>query len=122
MNYGLETWVPVVAMLGVLIWGLRLISKVLLAPQGKTENPLIASALSESNDAGNKTSFSRVSGAIGSIALASFVTGLGLWIFFALNQSDVSIIGRLSNISTYLLGGASLFAPYAFNQLKGLFG
>jgi len=85
---------------------------------------MIASALTEKNDPDNGISFSRVSGAIGSVGLAAFMSGLGLWVFFALNSApdgSASLVARLDELRVYLLGSAALFAPYAANQINGLF-
>ncbi|MDF3414416.1 hypothetical protein HKX54_08115 [Sulfitobacter sp. M57] len=120
-----ETVIPVVVSLAVLIWGLRLLSATLLAPVDGAGRPLIASALTEKNDPQNGTSFSRVAGAIGSIGLASFVTGLGIWVFFALNNAEIAkppMIEQLSELWPYIGAAGSLFAPYAFNQLSAVFG
>ena len=106
----------------VLFWGLRLLSVVLLTPQGKGENPpLIASALTEKSNPQEPISFSRVAGAIGAISLAAFMAGLGFWIFFAINAKDTTMIDRLQGLSTYFLGGAAMFSPYGFNQLSKIF-
>lgn len=123
MSYGLEVWVPVAGMVLVLIWGLRLLSKILLSSKTDTATqPMIASALTEKNADGEPASFSRVAGAIGAVALASFMAGLGLWIFFGINATEDVLIERLESLGTYFLGGAALFAPYAFNQLSKVFG
>ncbi|MEH6523594.1 hypothetical protein [Sulfitobacter sp.] len=130
MDYGLNTWIPVLVTLGILIWGLRLLSSILLAPHVQTTRPMMASALTEKKDPDHGISFSRVSGAIGSIGLAAFMSGLGLWVFFALNtEGSVSTVGesvtsplaRLAELEVYLWGSAALFAPYAANQINGLF-
>jgi hypothetical protein len=46
---------------------------------------------------------------------------VGLWIFFVIYIEDMMMIDRLSKLSTYFLGGAALFAPYAVNQLSKVF-
>lgn len=117
-----DVWLPIVVTLMVLFWGLRLVSATLTAPKDQARKPVITEALVEKNDPDGKVSFSRVAGSIGSIALASFVTGLGVWIFFAINDPDAARIQKLSDLWPYLTGGAALFAPYAFNQLSSIFG
>lgn len=122
MVYGAETWVPIVGMIAVLIWGLRLLSRVLFENRQSSDNTsLIASALTEKSAENEPTSFSRVAGSIGAVSLAAFMAGLGLWVFFAISDEDATMIDRLSKLSTYFLGGAALFAPYAFNQLSKVF-
>ncbi|SLN62322.1 hypothetical protein [Pseudooctadecabacter jejudonensis] len=145
MTSQFATWVPVLVTLGILIWGLRLLSAILLAPNVQTTRPMLASALTEKKDPENGISFSRVSGAIGSIGLAAFMSGLGLWVFFALNDGSMltvadtttgaddtvdpttghgvagSPLARLRELEVYLWGSAALFAPYAANQINGLF-
>jgi hypothetical protein len=69
------------------------------------------------------TSYSRLSGFVGAIVLASFLWGLGnviLYKAFAENGPE-EIQSLLSSIGSFFLAGAALFAPYAFNQLKGVF-
>jgi len=109
-------------MIAVLIWGLRMLSRVLFETRQPTDDTsLIASALTEKSAENEPTSFSRVAGAIGAVSLAAFMAGLGLWVFFAISDQDATMIDRLSKLSTYFLGGAALFAPYAFNQLSKVF-
>ena len=69
----------------------------------------------------DETSFSRVAGMIGAIVLACFIWAVGnviLYKAFA-NIDDVKSI--LSSITPFILSGASLFAPYAFNKLSSVF-
>lgn len=120
-DFNLDTWLPVAVTLLVLFWGLRLVSATLLSTGNEASMPMIAGALTEKNDPNGKTSFSRVAGSIGSVGLAAFVIGLGVWVFFALNDEDPERVQRLSDIWPYLGGGAALFTPYAFNQLSNVF-
>lgn len=79
--------------------------------------------LSLHESSGSKqTSYSRVSGMVGAIVLATFLWSLGnIVLFKAIAQPDD--IGKLlENVGAFFLAGASLFAPYAFNQLKNIFG
>lgn len=122
-NFSPETWLPVLVMLGVLFWGLRLVSATLMSPANQASKPLIAGALTEKDDPNGKISFSRVAGSIGSIGLAAFITGLGIWVFFAINDpEDTKRIEQLGQLWPYIGGGSALFAPYAFNQLSKVFG
>lgn len=113
-----EVWLPITVTLLVLFWGLRLVSTTLQAPATGPERPVISDAIAEKSDPDGKTSFSRVAGSIGSITLASFVCGLGIWIFFALNDPEPSKLGKLAEVVRYILASSALFAPYAFNQLS----
>jgi hypothetical protein len=73
------------------------------------------------SDRSDDTSYSRVAGMIGAIVLACFIWAVGniiLYKAFA-NIDDVKSI--LSNITPFILSGASLFAPYAFNKLSSVF-
>ena len=117
-----DVWLPIAITLMVLFWGLRLVSTTLMVPRDEALKPVISEAFVEKNDPSGKMSFSRVAGSIGSIALASFVTGLGVWIFFAINDPDPTRIQKLSDLWPYIRGGAALFAPYAVNQLSSIFG
>ena len=74
--------------------------------------------------AADPTSYSRIAGAAGAIVLACFLWGLGNIILFkAFEAGGITAIKELlQNVGIYFLAGASLFAPYAFNQLKAAFG
>lgn len=65
-------------------------------------------------------SASRMIAMFGLLVLAVVLLGIGnaiTWSLFVENK-----VPALDGIGTYLLGGAALFAPYAFNQLKSVFG
>ncbi len=74
--------------------------------------------------AADPTSYSRIAGAAGAIVLACFLWGLGNVILYkAFDAGGAAAIRELlQNVGIYFLAGASLFAPYAFNQLKAAFG
>lgn len=121
----LRSVLPVLGMIFVLIWGLRLLNTVLMSRHGaRADRVMMVEALSEKTEGGQEaTSFSRVSGAIGAIALASFFTGLGLWILLKLDSEKANDIPTLLNgIWNFIWAGAALFAPYAFNQIGRIFG
>ncbi len=65
-------------------------------------------------------SASRMIAMFGLLVLAVVLLGIGNAITWSLFVE--SKIPPLDGIGTYLLGGAALFAPYAFNQLKSIFG
>lgn len=86
-----------------------------------TEKSLInEQALTESERNG-VTSYSRVSGLIGAVILATFFWGLGNIILYKAIISPSEITTLLSSVGSFFLAGSSLFVPYAFNQLKGVF-
>jgi hypothetical protein len=115
-------WLSVVAMSSVLIWGLRLVSKILQTQDnGK---PFLARALSEKGEPpksgdDNDPSFSRVAGALGAVGLAATFVGIGYWVMYELYfGTDLT---KLSNLNLYFLSGSALFLPYAFNRLASIF-
>lgn len=67
------------------------------------------------------TSYSRVTGLIGAIILATFFWALGNVVIYKsfVNVSDVKEL--LSNMGGYITSGAALFAPYAVNKLTNVF-
>jgi hypothetical protein len=84
--------------------------------------PAVATATGVATDpAIDNTSYSRLSGFIGSIVLACFLWAIGnILIYLAMTDME-SATKFMSAMSTYFLAGASLFAPYAFNQLSAIF-
>lgn len=64
-------------------------------------------------------SASRLIAAFGLMVLAAMILGIGYGIMSSLFTK--SEIPNLSGLRPYLLGGAALFAPYAFNQIKEAF-
>ena len=74
--------------------------------------------------AADPTSYSRIAGIAGAIVLACFLWALGNIILFkAFEVGGIAAIKELlQSVAVYFLAGASLFAPYAFNQLKAAFG
>ncbi len=70
------------------------------------------------------TSYSRVSGLIGSVVMAAFFWAIGNVILYKAFSADgiAEISTLLTSLGTYFLAGSSLFVPYAFNQLKSAFG
>jgi hypothetical protein len=66
-------------------------------------------------------SYSRVAGAIGAIVLASFFWAVGNVILYKAFSSISDIRELVSSLGTFFLAGASMFLPYAFNQLRAVF-
>jgi len=69
------------------------------------------------------TSYSRVAGFVGTIVMASFLWALSnIIVYKAFVQGGTDEIQKiLSSVGSFFLAGASLFAPYAFNQIKSAF-
>lgn len=111
----------VVAMTGVLIWGLKHVSRELGTVNPSTQRTLMADALSERAGVDEKTSFSRVSGALGAVGIAATFVGIGYWALHGLFFGSSSDLGKISSLSTYFLSGSALFIPYAFNRISEVF-
>jgi hypothetical protein len=115
----------VIAMTGVLIWGLKHVSRELGRVNPSTQRTLMAEALSEKegtqSGSDEKTSFSRVSGALGAIGIAATFVGIGYWALHGLFFGSASDLGKISSLSTYFLAGSALFIPYAFNRISEIF-
>lgn len=67
-----------------------------------------------------QTSFSRVAGLIGAIALAALFASGGYWVFFKLFFGQLND-SAIKDFAMYLASGAALFAPYAVNQIASIF-
>lgn len=64
-------------------------------------------------------SSSRLIAFMGMLAMLSVFMGFGLYMLWALFTGDVTKLdGNVKSAGTYLLYGAALYAPYAFNQIK----
>ena len=77
-------------------------------------------ALRNASDMG-VTSYSRVAGFVGATVIATFFWALGNIILYKAFVAPAEIRDLLSSLVTYFLSGASLFLPYAFNQLRSAF-
>lgn len=69
----------------------------------------------------DNTSYSRVSGMVGAIVLACFFWALANVVVFQAFTQQAQIEVVLKGVGTFILSGSALFAPYAFNQLTGIF-
>lgn len=67
------------------------------------------------------TSYSRLSGFIGSVVLACFLWAISNYVIYASFHEPATIPEYLKSLGSYFLAGASLFAPYAVNQLSKIF-
>ncbi len=147
MNYDTMEYLTyilaIVALSGVLIWGLKLLSQELKKPASNAPgNPnapgksLLAAALSEKNvqsatggapGAAPGTaqdqpgSFSRLAGTIGAIGIAATFVGIGYWIIFDLFLNNGGDLTKIGDLKYYFLAGSAMFLPYAFNQLSSIF-
>ena len=70
---------------------------------------------------GDNTSFSRLAGLLGAIVLAVFFWMLGNVVIWQLVVSPAEVTTVVDSTYKYFLVGAALFAPYAVNQLAGIF-
>jgi hypothetical protein len=68
-----------------------------------------------------ETSYSRVAGMIGAVVLACFVWAVGNVLLYKMFMAQDEVSGLLASLGSYFLAGASLFAPYAVNQLGNAF-
>ncbi|MDP2803961.1 MAG: hypothetical protein Q8O26_18975 [Phreatobacter sp.] len=89
----------------------------------KDENAAKTTAGSQSNNAANglATSYSRVTGLIGALVLAAFFWGIGNAVIFNAINDPANVASMLNGVSTFIIGGASLFLPYAANQAREAF-
>jgi hypothetical protein len=69
---------------------------------------------------GGPPSYSRFAGAVGAFVMAAMLAGVGNWVLFEAFKQPTAL-SNLTKIMPYFAGGASLFLPYAFNQLSSLF-
>ena len=138
---------------GVLIWGLKNVSSALKgsttdgkggvqaasSPQGTGWNNMLRSRSSTingnpvtTNNSGQQSanpepdiSYARVSGAIGSIAIASLFVGMSYWILYALffgnGTGAYNIAAKINSMGGFFIVGAALFLPYAFERLSSIF-
>ena len=67
------------------------------------------------------TSYSRVAGMIGAVVMAAFFWAVGNVVLYKAFLDPGSINNLVGSLGTFFLGGASLFLPYAFNQLREAF-
>ena len=86
----------------------------------KAEAPAASAAATPTAALPDATSFSRVSGLLGSVVLAGFIWGLSNVVLFQAFADPGKISDLLTGTSTFILSSSALFAPYAFNSLKSL--
>jgi hypothetical protein len=119
MIASLSYLVAIITMTGVLIWGLKIVSRELSAVDPTTQRTQMAQALSEKDT--DKTSFSRVAGALGAVGIAANFVGIGYWALHGLFFGTSTDLSKISSLSTYFLAGSALFVPYAFRSLSDIF-
>ena len=136
----------------VLIWGFKNVSAALKGPASNPQNsgqvnPLPQSTgwnnMLQSNSPTNGTtpsivagtqqsvssepdiSYARVSGAIGSIAIASLFVGMSYWLLYALffgtGKGAYDIGSKINAMGGFFISGAALFLPSAFDRLSSIF-
>jgi hypothetical protein len=67
------------------------------------------------------TSYSRVTGMIGAIVLATLFWSIGNVILWKAFTDPTKITELLHGMTSFFAGGATLFLPYAFNQAREAF-
>jgi len=117
--------VSMIGMLGILVWGMKRLSTVFSSDtkSGQTfwKEALVDDQAPLSPDGHDpKASFSRMAGAIGTLALAATLVGVGIWCIYSLYLKPANL-QQLEHLGTFFLSGAALFAPYAVNQLTKIF-
>ena len=119
MQASLFLWIVIIIYNFSTIFLLRTVLRSLSFPSMLVEKRV----LNDSNST-VPTSASRVIASLGSIILATFLWGLGnvvLYKSIVATAADSGIKTLLDDIGNFFLAGASLFAPYAFNQLTSVF-
>lgn len=74
----------------------------------------------ETTGAAGPVSYSRVTGMIGAVVVASLFWMMSNVTIWTSIMSPKDLAGILSSVSNLFYVGAALFVPYAFNQLKTL--
>ncbi|ANK77437.1 hypothetical protein FA04_32935 (plasmid) [Ensifer adhaerens] len=69
----------------------------------------------------DETSYSRVIGLIGGVAMAAFFWAVGNVVLFKAFVAPADVGNFVTSLSGYFLSGAALFLPYAVNQLRAAF-
>lgn len=132
-------WFSVIVVTAILIWGFKLVNGLLrsVPDETKPRQTFLGRAMSEktvvdklstpaaaqtraSADIEEVASYSRVSGAIGSIILAAMLAGVGYYFLYALFFKPEGL-KVMNDLWLYFAAGAALFAPYAVNQLSSIF-
>lgn len=67
------------------------------------------------------TSYSRVAGLVGALVLATFFWGIGNAVIYGAINDPNNVATMLNGVSSFIIGGASLFLPYAANQVREAF-
>lgn len=63
------------------------------------------------------SSYSRLAGLVGAVVLGCFLWALGNVVLYKAFSDPTEVSGLIAGVGGFFLGGAALFAPYAFNQL-----
>ena len=63
-------------------------------------------------------SYSRFAGIIGAVVMVTFFWALGNIVLFKIIYEPASLEKLISSVTSYFYGGATLFLPYAANQIK----
>lgn len=102
---------------------LMLRDKVVVGPVPRVDAtaPESSDAPGRANGPDGGDSYSRITGCAGSVVLATFIWALGDAVIDNAYVAPQSVSAMLSGVAPFILSGAALFAPYAFNQLGGAF-
>ena len=74
-----------------------------------------------SSNGSDMTSFSRVTGLVGIVYLTAFMWCLGFFVLDSIWSTPDQVAKVIASSGQFVMGGAALFAPYAFNQLSQIF-
>lgn len=66
-------------------------------------------------------SYSRITGLIGTLVLVCFIWAVGNVVLYNAFTAPGSVKQVLDGVGPFILSGAALFAPYAFNKLSQVF-
>lgn len=81
-----------------------------------------AAAAAPAVDPGSSASASRLVAFLGTVAILAMFMGFGLYALWgAFNGKSAEVHETLKAVSSYLLYGSAMYAPYAFNQIKAAF-
>ena len=122
MARSIAFWFSMVGLTIVLILGLVVLWMVLRSKSKDGKVDVIGEFLTEKAEVGaGKSSFSRLAGAVGAMAIAATFVGISYWAIEALFFEKDEYLGRLEKLWVYFMVGSALFAPYAFNKLSEVF-
>lgn len=116
----LETLDTIVLVTVLLIYN---ISSFMFTKRAISENAIPEAVKVKADEEGgaDATSYSRVAGMLGAVVMATFFWAVGNVVLFKMMTAPAEVEAMLTGVSTFFLAGATLYAPYAVNQLKEAF-